>query len=93
MNRLQRLSGQMGLSPVNFRKVMTACVQSVAMSGAELWRKGDQLTVPLDGQRICGYSSISKLGRLWGAFQTTNQGFLSLESGIRGASTQLDNRR
>jgi len=35
--------GQMGLSPANCRKVMTACVQFVTMFGAELWRKGDQV--------------------------------------------------
>jgi hypothetical protein len=42
MSRLRRLTGQVGLSPVNCRKVMTACVQSVAMFGAELWWKGNQ---------------------------------------------------
>ena len=36
MTRLRRLTGQMGLSPANCRKVMMACVQSVAMFGAEL---------------------------------------------------------
>jgi len=40
MTQLCRLTGQMGLSPANCRKVMTACVQSVAMFGAELWWKG-----------------------------------------------------
>jgi len=34
---LRRLAGQMGLSPANCRKVMTACIQSVAMFGSELW--------------------------------------------------------
>ena len=41
MTRLRRLTGQMELSPANCRKVMTACVQSVTMFGAELWWKGD----------------------------------------------------
>ena len=40
MTRLQCLTGQMGLSPANCRKVMTACVQSFAMFGSELWWKG-----------------------------------------------------
>jgi len=31
MTRLRRLTWQMGLSPANCRKVVTACVQSVAM--------------------------------------------------------------
>jgi len=41
MARLRRLTGQMGLSSANCRKVMTACIQSVAMFGSELWWKGD----------------------------------------------------
>ena len=40
MNRLRRLTGRMGLAPANCRKIMTACVQSVAMFGSELWWKG-----------------------------------------------------
>jgi hypothetical protein len=32
----------MGLSPINCRKVMTACVQSTAMYGAELWWSGEE---------------------------------------------------
>jgi hypothetical protein len=43
MARLRRLPGQMGVSPANCRKVMTACAQSVAMFGSELWWKGDQV--------------------------------------------------
>ena len=31
LTRLRRLTGQLGLSPANCRKVMTACIQSVAM--------------------------------------------------------------
>jgi len=38
---LHWLSGQLGLSPANCREVMTACIQSVAMFGAELWWKGE----------------------------------------------------
>jgi hypothetical protein len=41
MGRLRRLTGQKGLSPANCRKVRTACSQSVAMFGSELWWKGD----------------------------------------------------
>jgi len=40
MNRLKRLPGELELSPANCRRVMSACVQSVAMFGAELWWKG-----------------------------------------------------
>jgi hypothetical protein len=34
---LRRLTGQMGLSPVTYLKLMTASVQSVAIFGSELW--------------------------------------------------------
>ena len=37
MTRLRRLAGQMGVSPANCRKAMTACIQSVTMFGSELW--------------------------------------------------------
>jgi len=49
MNRLRRLPGQMGLSPVNCRKVVMACAQSVAMFGAELRWKATRLRVPSGG--------------------------------------------
>ena len=35
--RLKRLVGQMGLTSDNCHKVITVCVQSVAMYGSELW--------------------------------------------------------
>jgi len=37
MEQLCWLTGQMGLLPANCRKVMTACIQSVAMFGSEQW--------------------------------------------------------
>jgi len=43
MDRLCRLTGQMGLSPANYRKAMTACVQPVGMFGLELRWKGDRV--------------------------------------------------
>jgi len=43
MDRLRRLTRQMGLLPANCRKVMTACIQLVAMFGSELWWKGDRV--------------------------------------------------
>jgi len=42
MSRLKRLAWQMGLSPENCKKVMTACIQSVAMLGVELWWEGTE---------------------------------------------------
>jgi hypothetical protein len=42
-NAASRLTGQMGFSQADCRKVTTACVQSAAMFGAQLWWKGDQV--------------------------------------------------
>jgi len=39
--RLKRLMGQMELTAGNCCKVMTACLQSVAMYGSERWWKGE----------------------------------------------------
>jgi len=72
---------------------MSACVQSVAMFGAELWWKGDlaqgtigranelQLLVNQEGRATTGF------------FRTTNLGALSMESGPRAATAQLENRQ
>jgi len=40
MTRLRQLTGRMGLSLANCRRIMMVCVQSIAMFGAELWWKG-----------------------------------------------------
>jgi ribonuclease HI len=93
MGRLQRLTREMGLTPANCRKVMSACVQSVAMYGSELWWKG------ATGRGMAG--GVEELQKLvnrearavTGCFRTTNMGALSAEAGIRPASTQLDNRQ
>jgi len=53
MARPLRLTGQMGLSPANCREVMTACIQSVAMFGWELWWKEATFGVPSAGQMSC----------------------------------------
>jgi hypothetical protein len=93
MGRLQRLTREMGLTPVNCRKVMTACVQSVAMYGIELWWKGE-------GARgmVGGTDELQKLinreaRAITGCFRTTNMGALTAEAGLRPASAQLDNRQ
>lgn len=41
--RLRQLAGQIGLSPANCRKVVTARIQSAGMFGSGLWWKGDQV--------------------------------------------------
>ena len=67
-----------------------ACVQATA--GAELWWKGDGIhgnqTRQEDLQKLVNQGARHTTG----AFRTTNQGALSMESGLRPAASQLDNR-
>jgi len=91
--RLRRLAGQMGLTSGNCRKVMTACVQSVAMYGIELWWKGKGKPGMSSGagelQKLVNQEARAVTGR----FRTTNLGALAMESGLRPAAAQLDNRQ
>ena len=93
MTRLRRLTGQMGLSPANCRKVMTACIQSVAMFGSELWWKGDHvwetMGQPNELQLLVNQEARATTGCFW----TTNLGACSMESDLRAATTQLENRQ
>jgi hypothetical protein len=72
---------------------MIACVQSVVMFGSELWWKGDQT------QSTKGWASdlqllVNREARaVTGCFRTTNLGALAMESGIRPATAQLENRQ
>jgi len=88
MTRLRRLTGQMGLTPANCRKVMTACVQSATMFGAELWWKGDYATGTQgragEIQRLINQEARATTG----CFRTTNLGALSMESGLQAATAQ-----
>jgi len=93
MTRLRMLTGKMGLSPANCRRIMMACIQSVAMFGAELWWKGGNVR-GMTGraeelQRLVNQQSWATTG----AFRTTNLGALSMESGLRPAANQLENRQ
>ena len=91
--KLHRLTGQMGLSPANCRKVMTACVQATAMFGSELWWKGDHVQGAI-GQADELQLLVNQEARATtGCFRTTNLGALSMESGLRAATTQLENRQ
>jgi hypothetical protein len=66
----------MGLVPVNFRKVMTACIQSVTMFGSELWWKGDRVEGTI-GRAEELQTLVNKQARaVTGCFQTTNLGAL-----------------
>jgi len=91
--RLKRLTGQMGLSPANCRKVMTACVQSVAMFGLELWWKGDQVRGTIGQAEELQLLVNQEARATTGCFQTTNLGALSMESGLRAVTRQLENRQ
>jgi len=93
MNRLKRLTGQMGLSPANCRRVMSACVQSVAMFGAELWWKGGNVRGTTGRAEELQLLVNREARATTGAFRTTNLGALSMESGLRPATNQLENRQ
>jgi len=93
MTRLRRLPGQMGLSPANCRKVMTACAQLVAMFGAELWWKGDHVRGTMGQAEELQLLGNQEARATTGCFRTTNLGALSMESGIRAAAAQLENRQ
>jgi len=93
MTRLRRLTGQMGLTTANCRKVMTACVQSVAMYGSELWWQG-QGEQGMRGPEDDMQNLVSQEARaVTGCFRTTNLGALMAESGLRPAAPQLENRQ
>jgi len=85
--------GQMGLSPANCRKAMTACVQSATMFGAELWWKGNPVTGTQGRAEEIQLLVNQEARATAGCFRTTNLGALSMESGLRAATTQLENRQ
>jgi len=93
MTRLRRLTGQMGLTPANCRKVMTACVKSATMFGAELWWKGDYATGTQGRAEEIRRLINQEARATTGCFRTTNLGALSMESGLRAATAQLENRK
>jgi hypothetical protein len=93
LGRLRRLTGQMGLAPVNCRKVMTACIQSVAMFGAELWWKGDKVQGTMERGNELQLLVNKQARAVTGCFGTTNLGALAMESGLRPATAQLENRQ
>jgi len=91
--RLRRLTGKMGLSPMNCRRIMTACVQSVTMFGAELWWKGGNVRGTTGCVEELQLLVNQQARATMGAFRTTNLGALSMESGLRPVSNQLENRQ
>ena len=72
---------------------MTACVQFVAMFGAELLRKGDHVRGTM-GQADELQLLVNQEARATtGCFRTTNLAALSMESGLRATTAQLENRQ
>jgi len=88
-----QLAEQMGLSLANCRKVMTACIQSVAMVGLELRWKGDQTRDTIGQANELQLLVNQEACATTGCFRTTNLGDLSMESGLRPAAAQLENRQ
>jgi len=72
---------------------MTACVQSVAMFGAELWWKGDLAEGTIGRAKELQLLVNQEARATTGCFRTTNLGALSMESGLRAATAQLENRQ
>ena len=93
LTRLRRLAGQLGLSPANCRKVMTASIQSVAMFGAELWWKGEGVRGTVGRTDDLQLLVNQQARATTGAFRTTNLGALPTESGLRPVTNQLENRQ
>jgi len=91
MNRLKRLTGQMGRFPANCRRVMSACVRSVAMFAAELWWKGGNIRGTTGRAEELQLLVNRKARATTGAFRTTNLGALLMESELRPATNQLEN--
>jgi len=79
MERLRQLTGQMGLLPANCRKVMTACIQSVAMFGSELWWKGNRVDGTIGRAEELQKEVNKQVWAVTGCFQTTNCGALAIE--------------
>ena len=72
---------------------MTACIQSVAMFGAELWWKGEGARGTVGRAGDLQLLVNRQAQATTGAFRTTNLGALSMESGLRPATSQLENRQ
>jgi hypothetical protein len=83
LGQLRRLKGQMELASVNCRKVMTACIQSVATFGSELWWKGDEVEGTISREQELQVVVNKQARAVTGCFGTTNLGALAMESGLR----------
>ena len=74
---------------------MTICIQSVAMFGSELWRKEDHGPGTIgradELQLLVNFNQEARVTT--GCFRTTTLGTLSMEPGLREATTRLENRQ
>jgi hypothetical protein len=77
MAQIRRLAGKLGFTPSNYRKVMSACVQSVAMYGSELWWRGI-------GSRAADLQKLvnQEAWTVTGCSRSTNIGALAMESAL-----------
>jgi len=91
--RLKRLAGQMELMSDNYHKVMTAYVQLVVMYGTELCWKGEGKPGMSGGAGELQKLVNQEARAVTGCFRTTNLGALTMESRLRPATAQLDNRQ
>ena len=76
------LAWQLVLSSENCRKVMTACIQSVAMFGVELWWEGTEKQDTIGRVNELQLLVNRQTRATTGCFRTTNLGVLSMESGL-----------
>ena len=72
---------------------MTACIQSVAMFGAELWWRGEGARGTVGRANDLQLLVNQQARATTGCFRTINLGVLSMESGLLPATTQLENRQ
>jgi len=73
---------------------MTACVQSTAMSISEVWWKGGQIRGTISqANGFCSSWSTNRRVQPQAASGQPTWGALSMESGLRPAGAQLENRR
>jgi len=72
---------------------MAACVQSAAMFGSELWWKGGNIRGTTGRADELQLLINHQPRATTGCFRTTNLGALSMESGLRPATNQLENRQ
>jgi len=90
-SKMRRIVRQAGLSPENCRRVQSACVHAAALFAAELWWKGDGIYGTQTHQEDLQKLVSQEARHTTGAFRTTNQGALNMESGLHPAATRLDN--